>query len=248
MSIRAAERDTVNPHMSHEENAPLRATIICAVILLGLILDQQLEFWGQTLTNLLVWTLFLHWLRQAQGEDKVALIACVVYATLGEIFLSLIWGLYEYRLANVPLFVPPGHALLFMLGTIAASRLRDWISWFVPLAAAPFVAFMLLSGVDTFGALLYVMFLLCVAFGRARKLYAVMFVLALAMEIFGTTTGNWTWASTTPWLGLATVNPPLVAGAFYCILDMLVVATVSAYRTGSWSARSRLTLPAATAS
>lgn len=174
----------------------------------------------------------------------MVLISCVVYATLGEIFLTLIWGLYEYRLANLPLFVPPGHALLFMLGTIAASRLRDWISWFVPLAAAPYMVFMLLSGTDTFGVLLYAMFLLCVVFGRARKLYAVMFVLALAMEIFGTTTGNWTWVSTTPWLGLATVNPPIAAGAFYCILDMLVIATVGAYRAGSMSARFRLTLPA----
>jgi hypothetical protein len=233
--------------MAHENNAPLRAAIIGAVILLGLILDQRVEFWGQTLTNLLVWTLFLHWLRQAQNEDRVAYIACVVYAALGEIFLSLIWGLYDYHLGNVPLFVPPGHALLFMFGTIAASRLRDWICWFVPLAAAPIMVFMLLSGTDTFGALLYVTFLLCVAFGRARKLYAVMFVLALAMEIFGTASGNWTWASTTPWLGLVTVNPPIAAGAFYCILDMLVVATVSAYRTGSLASRSRPSLPAVTA-
>jgi hypothetical protein len=74
-----------------------------------------------------------------------------------------------------------------------------------------------------------------------------MFVLALAMEIFGTASGNWTWVSTTPWLGLVTVNPPIAAGAFYCILDMLVVATVSAYRAGSPAARSRLSLPAVTA-
>lgn len=231
--------------MAHDKNASVRATLICAVILLGLIIDQRLEFWGQTLTNLAVWMLFLHWLRQAKGEDRVALTACVVYATLGEIFLSLIWGLYEYRLANVPLFVPPGHALLFMLGTIAASRLRDWIGWLVPLAAAPFAAFMLLTGADTFGALLYLMFLLCVVFGRARKLYAVMFVLALAMETYGTAMGNWTWETTVPWLGLATVNPPIAAGAFYCVLDMLVVATVRAFRSGTPSSHSRPALPAA---
>lgn len=223
----------------------LRSLLIAGLIASGLLFDQRIEFWGQTLTNIAVWTLFLYWLRQANGEDRVALTACVVYATLGEIFLSLIWGLYEYRLANVPLFVPPGHALLFMLGTIAASRLRDWISWFVPLAAAPFVGFMLLTGADALGALLYIMFLLCVVFSRARKLYAVMFVLALAMEIYGTALGNWAWVSTTPWLGLATVNPPIAAGAFYCVLDMLVVATVSAFRSDSPASLSRSALPAA---
>ena len=54
-----------------------------------------------------------------------------------------------------------------------------------------------------------------------------MFVLALAMEIYGTWLGNWTWARDVPWLGLTAVNPPLAAGAFYCVLDLLVVATVA---------------------
>lgn len=56
--------------MAHENSVPQRAMIISTVILIGLILDQQLEFWGQTLTNLLVWALLLHWLRQAQGEER----------------------------------------------------------------------------------------------------------------------------------------------------------------------------------
>jgi hypothetical protein len=27
-----------------------------------------------------------------------------------------------------------------------------------------------------------------------------------------------------PWLGLNTINPPIAAGAFYCVLDLLVVS------------------------
>ena len=151
----------------------------------------------------------------------------MLYATLGEIFLSLVWGLYEYRLSNVPLFVPPGHALLFMLGRILAERARDWIEWFVPLAAAPFVFLLAVTGLGTLDALLFALFLLCLLSGRASRLYAVMFVLSLAMEVYGTWLGNWTWAAEAPWLGFTTINPPLAAGAFYCMLDMLVVATVA---------------------
>jgi hypothetical protein len=235
----------MTPALPEHGNPAARAVLICGVILLGLVFDQRVEFWGQTLTSIAVWMLFLHWLRQENGAGKVALTACVVYATLGEIFLSLIWGLYEYRLANVPLFVPPGHALLFILGTIIAARLRDWMSWFVPLAAAPFVAIMLITGTDTLGALLYALFLLCMAFGSARKLYAVMFVLALAMEVYGTAMGNWAWETTTPWLGLATVNPPIAAGAFYCVLDMLVVATVRSFRNGRGATLAKTPLTAA---
>ena len=204
-----------------------RALAIVAVIGGGLALDQWIDFWGQTLTNVGIWIAFLAWLRLAAPQEQRALAVCVLYATLGEIFLSLVWGLYEYRLFNVPLFVPPGHALLFMLGRLLAERAREWIVWFVPLATAPFVYWLAWTGLGTLDALLFALFLLCLLSGRASRLYAVMFVLSLAMEVYGTRLGNWTWAEQAPWLGFTTLNPPLAAGAFYCMLDMLVVATVA---------------------
>jgi hypothetical protein len=204
-----------------------KAWIIVGFIVGGLLFDQKVEFWGQTLTNLAMWVLLLYWLQRTGAAEQTGLVACVLYATIGEIFLSLVWGLYEYRLSNVPLFVPPGHAMLFMLGAILAARARDWIVWFTPIAATPFVCLLLLSGAGSFDALLFGIFLLCLVFGRAKKLYAVMFVLSLAMEIYGTWLGNWAWGTTVPWLGLTTINPPLAAGAFYSVLDMLVVATAS---------------------
>jgi hypothetical protein len=212
-----------------------RAVAIVVVIAGGLVLDRQIEFWGQTIANFGVWALYLHWLRGADARQRLGLTVCVVYATLGEIFLSLVWGLYEYRLAGIPLFVPPGHALLFMLGSIVAARLKDWINWVVPVAAAPFIFLAAGTGTGTLDALLFVLFLLCMLFGRAPRLYAVMFVLALAMEIYGTLLGNWTWNANVPWLGLTALNPPLAAGAFYCVLDLLIVATVAGMRPGAAS-------------
>lgn len=207
-----------------------QAIVVVAVICGGLALDQLVAFWGQTLTNAGVWALFLWWLRNAGPPDRLCLTACVVYATIGEIFLSLVWGLYDYRLANIPLFVPPGHALLFALGVQLAARAGPWIAWAVPLAALPFVLFLLVTGSGTLDAPLYALFVACALFGKARRLYAVMFVLALAMEIYGTWLGNWAWTADVPWVGLTSVNPPLAAGAFYCVLDMLVVTTVSRLR------------------
>ena len=204
-----------------------RVLLVTGIIAGGLAFDQLADFWGQTLTNVGIWGAFLYWLRGARPDDQLALGICVLYATLGEIFLSLVWGLYEYRLANVPLFVPPGHALLFMLGRILAEKIDRWIEWVVPLAAAPFVFLLAVTGLGTLDALLFALFLLCLLSGRASRLYAVMFVLSLAMEVYGTWLGNWTWAAEAPWLGFTTLNPPLAAGAFYCMLDMLVVATVA---------------------
>jgi len=204
------------------------AISIIAVICGGLLIDQAFESWGQACANVAAWLLFVYWLRRACVTVQTGLVACLVYATLGEIGLSLWWGVYDYRLANIPLFVPPGHALLFMLGGLLASRAAAWIVWLVPLAAAPFVLLLALTGTDTLGLALFVLFLTCIVFGRAKKLYAVMFVLALAMEIYGTWLGNWSWKIAVPGLDLVTLNPPLAAGAFYCVLDMLVVATVTA--------------------
>ena len=204
-----------------------RAIAITAIIAGGLAFDQTVDFWGQTLTNVGIWSALLYWMRGARTDDRLALAVCVMYATLGEIFLSLVWGLYEYRLANVPLFVPPGHALLFMLGRLIAQHVEGWIEWVVPLAAAPFIMMLAWTGLGTLDVLLFTLFLLCLLSGRASRLYAVMFVLSLAMEIYGVWLGNWTWAPEAPWLGFTTLNPPLAAGAFYCMLDMLVVATVA---------------------
>lgn len=216
------------PHSAERsELAGRHAALIAALILIGLAVDQAVVSWGQTLANFAIWGAFLYFLRRAAPGDQLALVLCVFYATLGEIFLSLVWGLYEYRLANIPLFVPPGHALLFMLGRALAQRAREWIVWFVPLASAPFILLLAWTGVGTLDALLFAMFLLCLASGRAGRLYAVMFVLSLAMEIYGTWLGNWTWSEIVPHWGLTTVNPPLAAGAFYCMLDMLIVGTVA---------------------
>jgi hypothetical protein len=213
--------------MFTETRNTLRAALICAVIVFGLAFDQHVPFWGQTITSAGVWALLLYWIYVAPREQRLTLIACVSYATLGECFLSLVWGLYDYRLGNIPAFVPPGHALLFMLGAMITAYVRNWITWLVPLAAAPFVILLAAIGADTFGVVMFALLLSCMIFSQARKLYAVMFVLALAMEIYGTALGNWTWRPQVPWLEMATINPPLTAGVFYCVLDMLVVTTVA---------------------
>jgi hypothetical protein len=203
-----------------------RATValIVATIVGGLWLDQHVAGWGQVATNVVAWLVFLFVLRPLPAPDRRTLLLCVLIATLGECFLSLAWGLYSYRLDNIPLFVPPGHALLFVLGLMLAPHLTNRVVWAVPLAAAPFVLLLAVTGADTLGVPLYALFVLCLIVGRAKKLYAAMFVLALAMEIYGTWLGNWVWVEQAPWLGLATLNPPLAAGAFYCVLDLLVTA------------------------
>ena len=203
-------------------STPAALAVITGTIVAGLWADRYVQSWGQSAADIVAWAVFLGLFRVVPAAQRLSLIVCVVIATAGECFLSLVWGLYAYRLDNIPLFVPPGHGLLFMLGVLLAPRLPERMVWAVPLVAAPFVLLLAITGSDTLGVPLFALFLLCLAVGRARKLYATMFVLALAMELYGTWLGNWTWVERAPWLGLATLNPPLAAGAFYCVLDLLV--------------------------
>lgn len=197
--------------------------VIVATIAGGLLLDQHWARHGQLVVSAAAWMVFAVLWARSPAARRPALMACLLFATAGEVFLSLVWGLYEYRLGNIPLFVPPGHVLLFFLGLQIAARLPERSEWAIALFAAPLVAAFAWNGRDTLGPLLYLLFLACLWLSPSRRLYATMFVLSLAMELYGTWIGNWVWSAQVPWLGLTADNPPLAAGAFYCVLDLLVV-------------------------
>jgi hypothetical protein len=122
---------------AHQMLAPL--IIASLVIAGGLFADQHWGRYGQVVVSALAWVMLLALWRRSDAQDRPALVACLVFATAGEIFLSLVWGLYEYRLGNIPLFVPPGHVLLFFLGTQIAASIPDRGEWWVAALAAPLI-------------------------------------------------------------------------------------------------------------
>jgi hypothetical protein len=87
-----------------------------------------------------------------------------------------------------------------------------------------------LTSADTFSTALAILFLIFMAFGRHRRLYATMFVISLVMELYGTWIGNWAWVPNVPGLPLSSANPPLCVGALYCVLDLSVVNADGAWR------------------
>jgi hypothetical protein len=214
--------------MSQSLTLPARRIQLLVPLLItaGLALDQKGGAWAQPLVVIATWLAFLWMLRSGDAGTRAMMLLCLTYATVGEVLLSLVWRVYEYRLGNLPLFVPPGHVLLFLLGVTIAPRVTDAMVTGVATAAALVVAVLALTGRDTLSVLLVTVFLASVVFGRERRLYAAMFVLALAMELYGTLLGNWHWAPLVGRTGMVTLNPPMAAGAFYCALDLLVMWSV----------------------
>ncbi len=212
-----------HPQMNNDTLTPFKALLILLLVVTGLALDQKIPFWGQWIANLSTWALLLVLAKQSDIKTRISLALCVCLAGLGEYLLSNLWGLYDYRLRSIPAFVPPGHALIFILGCYIASKLKDAVNSWVPALSALPVMYLALSGHDTLSLLLYLVFLLCMLFSKNKKLYAVMFVLALGLELYGTYLGNWQWRPIVPLVSLVTLNPPLSAGVFYCLLDLLTV-------------------------
>ncbi len=213
------------------ESTPARMRIcvalaIVAVISGGLAIDAVFKWPGQIAA--VIWTFIVWaWLYKIAGHDeRRVMILATAIAGFGEIILSLVWGIYDYQFHNVPLFVPPGHALLMTLGLLASRYVSSRAAWTIAALASIWAVYAWVGGFDRFGVVLHGVFIICMFAGRAKSLYATMYVLALTMELYGTALGNWSWQATAPWLELSAANPPFSAGAFYGLLDLLVLAAL----------------------
>lgn len=200
--------------------------VVPLLIVSGLPIDQFGGRWGQSIVVFATAMVFFWFYHEGDAVARATMRYCLLYATAGEVLLSLVLRVYEYRLDNLPLFVPPGHVLLFMLGVAVAPRLGAIVVNGIGIVAALGVAWLAFTGRDTLSVVLVTVFLLTLIFGRDRKLYATMFVLALAMELYGTWLGNWEWHTMVGTTGLVSTNPPVAAGAFYGALDLLVMVTM----------------------
>jgi hypothetical protein len=202
---------------------------IIAVIAGGLAIDAAFKWPGQIIA--VMWTFIVWaWLYKIAGiDERRVLILATAIAVAGEIFLSQVWGLYDYQFYNVPFFVPPGHALLLTLGILVSRHVNIRAAWTIAAISGAWAVYTWIVGVDRFGAVLCAMFIVCMLTGRAKSRYATMFVLALIMELYGTALGNWTWRVDAPWLDLSAANPPFSAGAFYALLDFLVLSALKVW-------------------
>ena len=108
--------------MSESHSRPAPAWTLAALVVIGLWIDQHVPGWGQHAVDVVVWAALLFWMARSSRDTRTMLMVCVGWATAGEVFLSLVWGLYDYRLPGIPLFVPPAHAQQFH-DAIAGSQL-----------------------------------------------------------------------------------------------------------------------------
>ena len=218
---------------------------LLAYTFVGLYADSRITaLWQQYVLGALTFAVLLLASLKLPRQQRMQVWVCVVVATGFEIVGSLGWGVYRYRMHNLPLFVPPGHGIVYLFGLLAAQtpvvqRHGRRVAYAV-LAAATAWALLgvtvlpaVTGRVDVQGALCLPVFGYFLLRSPRWHLFAAIFVIVSVLEISGTSFGDWTWMPVAPWTHIPSGNPPSVIAGGYCVIDgSVLLATWLAYRVG----------------
>ena len=207
--------------------------VVLFFVALGLA-DRAVDLRGQLCLGLMAWVVLALALGRLTVERWVTALLVVAVATCVEVIGSILWGVYSYRLHNLPLFVPPGHGLIYLAGArLSESALLRRHQRALVRFAAGCAAFWALAGLaflprlDAGGALGVSVFLFFLYRGRAPAIYAGVFVVVAFLELWGTAIGLWQWHAVTPGLGLPMGNPPSGAVSGYVLFDIVAIAVTA---------------------
>lgn len=206
-----------------------------ALTVAGLWLDGFTTLSQQMLLSTVVWGYLALVFFHITPVERAQTVVVIVVATTAEVIGSIIWGVYEYRLGNLPLFVPAGHGLIYLTGLrlsqtafIRARANAFRIAAAVGVGTWALLGLVALPQMDVAGASGALLLMLFLWRGRAPTVYAGVFVAVAFLEIYGTAIGTWTWAETVPVLGIPDGNPPSGIAGVYVMFDIAALALAPA--------------------
>jgi hypothetical protein len=191
--------------------------------------DRFVDARGQLALGALTWLVLVLACRPLSASRRAQVAVVVLAATCGELTGSIVWGVYTYRLENLPSFVPPAHGLVYLTGLALARAALARPQLLVRVALAGVLAWGV-AGVTVLartdlggfaGALLLAVFLVR---GRAAAVYAGVFLVVGALELYGTALGTWTWHDTIPGTDVPNGNPPSGVASGYVFFDVVALA------------------------
>ena len=195
-----------------------------------LALDHFASYPEQLLLGVLTWCVLFAALARVSIERRAQALGVVCFATIGEVTGSLVWGVYHYRLQNLPLFVPPAHGLVYLTGLSVAAAFGRHTRGLVIAAAVAAATWGLLGLTvlprrDVAGAVGVPLLLVFLWRGRNRAIYAGVFLVVASLELYGTAIGTWRWAHDLPGLGIPDGNPPSGVASGYVWFDVMALLT-----------------------
>lgn len=204
---------------------------VVGVTLIGLFLDRIVSLPGQYILGALCWVMLWLALRSATRIERVQTLVVIAVATCFEIIGSIIWGAYIYRHHNLPMFVPPGHGMVYLFGLRLSqtSWVRTHTRLWIRIAAVGLVAWgilglFILPRTDVGGAIGVVVLLGFLLRGRNASVYASVFAFVAFLELYGVSMGTWAWQAHIPGTPVPTGNPPSGIAAGYVFFDIAAIA------------------------
>jgi hypothetical protein len=166
----------------------IRAGLIAGYLAALLAVDTQVDLHGQLVLGALTWIALLVAARPLPNERRLQVAVVICAATVAELTGSIIWGVYSYRLHNLPTFVPPAHGLFFVAGVSLSQALRAHTRPLVLVAAAIATAWgiaglTVLPRMDAAGALGVPLLLAFLWRSPARAAYAGVFLVVAGLEL-----------------------------------------------------------------
>ena len=206
-----------------------KAIAIVSFIGVLLAVDTQVDARGQLLLGLAAWLALALALRGVPPLLRTQALVVVVVATCAEVVGSIIWGVYTYRLENLPSFVPPCHGLVYLAGAALAASAAPRKELLVRIALVAVVAWgiagvTVLPRADVGGAIGAALLAVYLVRGRAPEVYAGVFLVVAWLELYGTALGTWEWAVTIPGTGVPQGNPPSGVASGYVWFDIVALA------------------------
>jgi hypothetical protein len=191
-----------------------------------LAVDTQVGRGVQVGLGVVTWLVLIAAIWPLETIVRAQVIGVILFATVAEVTGSLIWGVYRYRLHNLPLFIPPAHGLVYLSGLALATVVRT--RWLVAVAAVGLVGWGLagitvLPRLDVAGAMCAPLLGIFLWKSRFRATYAGVFVVVAALELYGTSIGVWRWATELPGLGIPQGNPPSGVASGYVWFDVMAL-------------------------
>ena len=220
-------------------------TFLCCAV--SLVIDGSASLEIQNALGVVAWIFLIVLLVGENKEIRMQVAIAVAFATAGEHFASIYMEGYTYRFENVPLYVPPGHGMVY-LTAVKLARSGFFLRYARKIAAFVIIVGSVwslwgISGIpeqgDQVGAFLFVIFVICLFKGRSPMVYLGAFFICTWLEIIGTAAGTWKWASIEPVFNWSQGNPPSGVAAWYCLVDAVAIGfapifLIGLQKIGNW--------------
>jgi len=226
--------------------------ILPLLLLVGLYIDgvsfSAHVAWSQWITNALVLAAYVWIYMHVSKQVQRLMVYGLIVATGGEVVFSLLLGMYTYRLDNVPIYIPFGHAVVYasIYYIVREPLIRhnhQSVERWLYIAMILYSVGWLLWANDLFGFVGSIVILwLFRKRPHIRLFFLVMFFAVALLEILGTQFGCWVWPSV--WFDIFTwmpsANPPSGISVFYFGFDAGCLWIYKHIRSKSWMRMKRL--------